>query len=229
MNPTSDPTHEVLLRLERRLESIERRLDILDTVSHHAPALVAGATDSFDELMREASARGLDLQRAVDRTLELVLTLARPDSIAALESLVAHLPTLQQAIDLFETMPDVIAATTDAADELVAQAMRQGIDPSALLRNGVMVIMRLGRLVDSPEFAALLDSGMLEPRAVGVLGRAATALADARPDGGEAIGLFALLRALRDPDVQSTVRFGLSVARGFGAGERGAPRLTQAS
>lgn len=226
MNTASESTHEVLLRLERRLESIERRLDILDTVSHHAPALVAGATDSFDELVREASGRGVDLQGALDRTLDLVLALAQPESLRAMESLVAHLPTLQQAIDLFEKMPDVIAATTDAADDLVAHAMRVGIDPSALLRNGVMVIMRLGRLVDSPEFEALLDSGMLEPRAVGVLGRAATALADASPNTSESVGLLSLMRALRDPDVQTTVRFGLAVARGFGAGERGAPQLT---
>ena len=54
------------------------------------------------------------------------------------------------------------------------------------------------------------DEGTSSVRLIGALSRATT-------DGADRIGLFALLRELKDPGVRNGIAFGLNVLRTFGA------------
>jgi uncharacterized protein YjgD (DUF1641 family) len=63
----------------------------------------------------------------------------------------------------------------------------------------------------------LLDAGVLDQRAVSVIGFAAEALSQSHARPAEPTGVLTVLTALRDPDVSRAVAFGLAFARRFGA------------
>jgi len=78
----------------------------------------------------------------------------------------------------------------------------------------------LSEVFRTDEFRALLDSGVLDPEALQVIGGLGTALVESQKEAtrGETPkrGMFGLLGALRDPDVQHAVGFLTSFAKRFG-------------
>jgi uncharacterized protein YjgD (DUF1641 family) len=94
--------------------------------------------------------------------------------------------------------------------------------------NGAEAALRFGATMDAErvrELDALLNSGVLAPatlRIVGELGRALTETAAAPPP---AAGVVALLRALRHPDVQRALGFLVTFAERFGRRLRELPAV----
>jgi uncharacterized protein YjgD (DUF1641 family) len=68
----------------------------------------------------------------------------------------------------------------------------------------------------------LVKSGMLEPKTVTVLGQigrsAAQSFEDAKsaPPNAKPLGIFALMSALKDPDVNRAISFALNVSKAYG-------------
>lgn len=83
----------------------------------------------------------------------------------------------------------------------------------------VQVGTKLGEVTDSPEFDALLSSGMFAPRTVNLLGEIGDTLAETHKnfqDNPRQIGLVGLLTSLRDPDVQRALGFSIELLKGIG-------------
>jgi uncharacterized protein YjgD (DUF1641 family) len=62
----------------------------------------------------------------------------------------------------------------------------------------------------------LFDSGILAHTSVDVVSKAGSALAASTVDHPESVGMFGLLRAMRDPDVARALGFLVRFARHFG-------------
>jgi uncharacterized protein YjgD (DUF1641 family) len=136
-----------------------------------------------------------------------------------LERIEQSLDRLTGALDqAMTTAPNVVATATDVMDEFLLAAQDRGIDIDALLRAGGGALGRLARLVQSPQFARLLDSGALSPDSLSTLARAGDALAETSAEAGDKAGILALLRASRDPDVQRALDFVLRLMKRFGRG-----------
>jgi uncharacterized protein YjgD (DUF1641 family) len=86
--------------------------------------------------------------------------------------------------------------------------------------NGAGAALRFGAVMDADKvraLEALLQSGVLDPAAlqiIGGLGRALIDTASARP---APIGVIGLLRALGDPDIQRALGFLMNFAARFGS------------
>jgi hypothetical protein len=143
------------------------------------------------------------------------------DLAAVLERLDRRLARLEAALDRTEPLAGSIAPTVatvvDTLDSLVARLGDQGIDVDERLHHLLSVAERLTRQDTLRAVGTMLDSGVLDSDAVHVLGNLGRALAASGTATPERVGMFGLIRALRDPEVQRAAGFLVAMARAFGA------------
>ena len=126
---------------------------------------------------------------------------------------------LRPLIALAQQAPAFVAIVMDSLDEAVRTASDKGIDVERGVLNGAEAALRFGATMDAErvrELDALLNSGVLAPatlRMVGELGRALTETAAAPRSTA---GVVTLLRALAQPDVQRALGFLVTFAERFG-------------
>ena len=145
-----------------------------------------------------------------------------PDPVlAALERIEKRLAAVEQVAraivpiaGLVETLPGAVAVAVDTFDSVAARVGGAGIDLDARMT----AVLRAVEVATAPRavngLASLVESHLLEPRALAVVSQLAVALAatgDAPP-----VGTWGMMKALRDPDVQRALGFGVAIARGFG-------------
>ncbi|MEZ4410301.1 MAG: DUF1641 domain-containing protein [Polyangiales bacterium] len=203
-----------LARVEASLARLEARLDALES---GAMSTVGVAADTFDRAVADARARGVDVDARARLALRLVERLTDPAVMGAME----------RAVDLAPAAPAMVATLVDTVDGAVARARTSGVDLDA--RAGLL--LRAGERLTSPEalellgavlsrldaVKAVLESGVLDPAAVRVVGVAGAALAKTAAEPvGEGPGPFGALRAMGDVDVRAAVGFGLRFAKNLG-------------
>jgi uncharacterized protein YjgD (DUF1641 family) len=197
--PNAD-LHDKLDLLLDKVESLERRLTQYETMAAQAPGLLAMFTDTVDEFYKSASASGVDVEQRVRSVLVLLEKLSQPEVISSLTTLTQRLPMLADGL---EQAPGLIAMAVDTLDELYAEAKRHGVDLETFLQSGISALK------------ILLESGVLHPQAIEVVGNAGYALVESQKDSGR-VGLFGLLRLLGDPDIQRASGFLVAFAKHFG-------------
>jgi hypothetical protein len=135
---------------------------------------------------------------------------------------------LRPLIALAQQAPALVAIAMDSFDEAVRTASDKGIDVERGVLNGAEAALRFGAAMDAEkvrELDALLNSGVLAPgtlRIIGELGRALTETAAASPAPAGVIGL---LKALAHPDVQRALGFPVTFAGRFGRRLRDMPAV----
>lgn len=213
---TEPETVEVLSALIDRLDQLNELADLAEQV----PAAATVTVDTIDEALTRAADRGVVVDERAREGLKLLEKLTEPATAAALERVLDRSDQLEQLSDLAENAPDAIATVVDILDAEYAAAAAEGYDPERTLRQAFGGLSRLGTLFQTDEFEALLDSGVLDPEALQVVGGLGSALVDtqkeARRGDTPSQGIFGLLGALRDPDVQRAVGFITTFARKFG-------------
>lgn len=220
-------------RLRAALSLVERLSEPrvaagLEALAAHGPA-VAGLASAAPEWIAtfanvgDGLAARFDADARVAAALPVLDRLTRPENLAALEALVARLPELT---GLLLGTPAWIATFTNLFDGVALRLAARGIDVDQRVALGARVLERLtspealdalGTILSRvDEIHALVESGVFDPRAVAVVASAGTAMAATRSDAPPPVGAFALLGALRDPDVQRAAGFAVAFARRFG-------------
>lgn len=181
------------------------QLEALLNLAEQAPGLAAMVGDMVDNTVRSAAASGIDLEERAFTTLQLLNRLTEPKMVKQLE----------QLLELAEQAPGLLAMAGDVVDDAFRSANAAGIDIETMVKQGGVAAQRLSDLMRSTEFTTLMDSGMLDPKAVSLLGCAADALIRSQQQS-QKLGPMGLLGALRDPDVQSALGFFMTFAKEFG-------------
>lgn len=193
-------------RLVDRLDKLEAAVEMLGHLAERVPVLADAAGHVATWAWNQALDAGVDpieagragatlaLRAGTPEKLELAGNLLDDANIALLRRLLAQRETLSLALDAAERVD---------RDDL-----------KVVLEQGAAMTGKLAALLNAPELSRLLDAG---PTAVGVAESASTALVETKGIGVEPVGPVGALFALRDPDVQKAVGFGLAVARRFGA------------
>jgi hypothetical protein len=177
------------------LERLGAAVDAVGTFAERLPVIADAAGTSVDWAMDQAERRGIDpLATSVDAG-ELLLEAARAENLALAKRLMAQRRSLETALQGLE-----------------------GIDPEDLrtvASNGAALTRTLAVLLKSPQLGRLLEATS-NPATLSTAEAATTALVDVRAQPTEAVGLFAALRRMGDPDVQRAVGFTLGLAKRFG-------------
>jgi uncharacterized protein YjgD (DUF1641 family) len=200
-SPVITDLHLKLDLLLDKVESLEKRLSAYESLAAQLPGLLGMLTDTADELYQSASRAGVDVEERLRAALVLLEKLSQPQIVAAVNTLVQHLPMLAE---LLQQAPGLTAMAVDTLDELYEEARRHGVDIETILRRGLEATK------------VLLESGVFHPEAVKVVGNAGYALVESQKSN-QHLGLFGLLRMLRDPDIQRANGFLIAFAKHFGS------------
>ncbi len=136
--------------------------------------------------------------------------------MSAISDIVQKADRLKPFVDQIDALPGMIAMVVDILDESMRNAVENGTDVESILRQGKDVFGKLSGLLNSQEFAALMDSGVFAPEVVKVIADAGDALVESKRQPLPNISLFKLLGEIRNPDTQKTLGFLINFARHFG-------------
>lgn len=212
-------TVAALTRLLDRVEALEKMMGMAEEVVQQGPGLAAMVADSVDEFYANAARSGTDLEIVLENALQIARRLQNPRLTQVLTKLLDQTESLEMLVSLVEQGPGVTAMMADSLDEMMRISVESGIDFDILLNKGLVALTKFIALVESDEFDAVLDSGILDPRTVDVVGRAGRALAQSYPAGQTEpykVGPLGLLKTLNDPDVQRALGFLTAFAKQFG-------------
>lgn len=191
-----------LRRIEQRLARLEATLAPAAELVSNGEATIATVGDILDEKVNEIG----DLDHRLRSLTEIVERLTRPRT----------LKTLSGLVDIAEEAPNIVATTGDIIDEAIANGVKEGLEPTRVVDQLRSLSFGALKFISSNELDTLLNSGMLDPRALQQLGLLATALADASEKEAPQVGLFGAVGRLGDADVKRAVGFLLEVAGNLG-------------
>jgi uncharacterized protein YjgD (DUF1641 family) len=214
-------TAAALNRLLDRVDAIDRAMATTEMIVEQAPAMFNMMVDTADDVYRQAAEAGVDLDERLRLSLALAEKLTAPKTVAVLSELLDRMDQLEQLIHLADQLPGLLAMFVDIADEFAQRAADAGIDIDATIARGSQAMVKLNDFVTSGALEELLASGVLDPRAVSIVGMLGAAMVKCqdeclrRPEPRR-VGLLGALRDLRNPDVQRALAFLVNLGRFFG-------------
>lgn len=235
-----EKTVDALNRLLDRLEVITFVADALDGFLARANTVAESVADSVHDLRKltgDGTATGDvigKLPQLAKAGVQLADVSATPAFHRLMESgLIDKLgdeKTIESLKGVLERL-ELASFTLDAIDgflrrsDQISQALSEDVeDLKVATQPDVMKLKEV--LAAMPALVAagqtLVKSGMLEPKTVTVLGQigrsAAQSFEDAKsaPSSAKPIGIFGLMSALKDPDVNRAITFALNLSKAYG-------------
>ena len=190
------------LTAEETAVKLNQLLDLADQL----PGTLAMMGDMMDETIRRAASNGVDIEARLRAGLTMAEKLTAPEMVAKLDQLLA----------MADQAPGMIAMMGDIVDESIRRAGESGINIEAMVRQGARAGAKFSALMESEEFDALMESGILDPEAVASVGKVGRALIASQQQPLEPVGLFGLLSAMRDPNMQRALGFLATFGAEFG-------------
>lgn len=189
-----------------------------------------------------------ELSRSLPQLTRLAARLNEPETSAAIDTVLDNAAVLalaaQSADGLLKrsdviienvagSVRDVVGSDTAGNATMFEQALLALAQLREALPSLVQILPRLTRtlprlldvteqlevILNSPEFEALMGSGVFAPKTVGIVGEAGKAVVevyDEQMAKATPAGRMDLFRALGDPDVQRALGFMIEFARRFG-------------
>jgi len=224
-------TAQSIDRLLNRIDTLEKALDNLTTMMQQGPGLMAMTMDMVDEGYRKADAKGVSIENRLNAALQIAEKLTAPAMVEKLNNL----------LTFAEQAPGIMAMTMDAVDEGYRKAGERGVSVENRIGTALQMAEKLtapemsqkldGLLTladQAPGIAAMLmdtfDEEMRKIKNMGIDGGlletgklAAQSLSEAKAEPVQNIGgVFALMRALKDPDRQKAMGFLMQFTKKFG-------------
>ncbi|MDB4631936.1 DUF1641 domain-containing protein [bacterium] len=185
-------------------------------------AIAAGA-DFVDDQAARAGDSGVDVDERLSGLTNLFGKLSEPATILALSELLKQLPQLAQLAKIAVELPKLLAIVGDVVEEYQQKFAADGIDVEKALTNGLNAVLYLGSEIDHERLQridSLLSSEILNPNALNVIANAVNSLHTAQTETSgqskDRIGIFGMLAALRDPQVQRSLAFAVEFGKCFG-------------
>lgn len=169
---------------------------------------------------------------------QLAARLEDPRVAASLDTLLDHadlLAVIVSGLDAALTRsPTMMVALSQGLEDARKLSGESLPDPSELTRLAQGLSTLVGPLTEMlPTLEALMKSDLADPRVIDTASMASRAVVagaeQARREQPEISGVFALMRALKDPDVSRGLGFVVAVAKAFGQQLRGTGQTPRAT
>ena len=175
-------------------------------LANQAPGLVSMVADMADDAVKQAANKGVNLEERLGAALEIAEKLTAPAMVSQMNSV----------LELSNQGPGLVAMTVDMLDEGYKSAALSGLDLESLVKDGTALAAKLAKLMQSEEFHDLHESGVLAPETLRIVNAAALALAESQKTPPQKVGLFGMMRAMGNSDMQRALGFLVGFAKQFG-------------
>ena len=196
---------------------------LLDRMGVTIENAIAAGADFVDDQAARAGDSGVDVDERLSGLTNLFGKLSEPATILALSELLKQLPQLAQLAKIAVELPKLLAIVGDVVEEYQQKFAADGIDVEKALTNGLNAVLYLSSEIDHERLQridSLLSSEILNPNALNVIANAVNSLHTAQTETSgqskDRIGIFGMLAALRDPQVQRSLAFALEFGKCFG-------------
>lgn len=241
---TSSSTHngqtlEQLMRDVRdELTQLNTRLDRLEAIIQQTSDVGGTALNIFDSYAAKWRAQGIDVEERAAVLQDIVENLTRPSVLRNVHKLSKQTHQVNDLLQVLNELPGIIATGIDIFDSMMDEANKRGLDMDARIRSlGVA-----GEYLSSPAAIATLealfgdgdalDDAPVDNPILQLLIDATGAVRETIQHPRERTGMFGLLRAGRDKDVQTFTAFSIRLVRSLGQRLRAtenAPQLDASS
>lgn len=152
-------------RLNTTLQLVERltrpetaaQLQQALDLAEQAPGAIAGMVDTLDAHMAGLQTQGVDIDQRMAAGLKLAEAATRPESAAALASLMERVELLEQGAAMASQVPGMAAMALDTVDQHIGALQAKGVDVDARARKSLELLERLTR----PETMANLEQALV--------------------------------------------------------------------
>lgn len=196
---------------------------LLDRMGVTIENAIAAGADFVDDQAARAGDSGVAVDERLSGLTKLFGKLSEPATISVLSELLEQLPQFAQLAKMAAELPKLLAIIGDVVEEYQQKFAADGIDVEKALTNGLNAVLYLGSEIDHERLqriGGLLSSEILNPNAINVIDNAVNSLNTAQTETcGESkdrIGIFGMLAALRDPQVQRSLAFAVEFGKCFG-------------
>ncbi|TNF26010.1 MAG: DUF1641 domain-containing protein [Deltaproteobacteria bacterium] len=210
---SDDSTLELLKSIDSRLARLENRMEETPKMALDGFAILG---DSLDEKFNPHTEEGIGNLAKFEKVQKLMDLLQDKDTLDAIVTLTESLKDLGPLVEKVKLLEDGISMFADSFDEISEQAMAKGFEIEEFSNQLKKLSLLLINAFESGAFTNLLDSGILDPRAietVGAVGRSMAVSSEARK---VEVGPFRVLTSLMDRDIQRALGFLLTFATHFG-------------
>ncbi|CCQ92653.1 conserved hypothetical protein [[Clostridium] ultunense Esp] len=163
--------------------------------------------------------KGGVMEAPVDQVL--VEKLSDPVIIGQLIRLLDKLENVTFLMDMVEGFLSRGPEIADSVNELVVLLRKNWSRPEygSRVESAFLALRRLQEFLDSPQVQALFKSDVLDVRSVQLVGKVARSMIQATQETeqmeAKRMGLFGLMKAVNDPEIQTAVHFMINFARNF--------------
>ena len=203
----SEKTLNAMDKILARIDTLEQAVRRLSELMTQGPGLLSMAADMADETYKQAADRGVYLEERMGAALQLAERLTETANVKKLNAL----------LDLSDQIPGLIAMGVDTIDEGYRWASAQGLDLGTLSNQGITVLKKLSEVLSTQEFDALMESGVLSPKALKIIGQMGGALTESQAEPIKPVGALGMIRALGDPDRKRAIGFLMQFTKKLGA------------
>lgn len=185
------------------VEKLETMLNLMND----APGLISMGMDSVDGMVRDANRRGINLDERLRSTLNLVEKITAPNMVNKLEGM----------MEMAENSAGLVSIGVDSVDGIMRNAIARGIDPQVTIAKVIEMGSKLSELLNSPEMTNVMNSGIMDPKTIKIVGAAAEALVETNNQPTKKVGgIFALMKVMKEENMQKTLGFLTTFGKEFG-------------
>lgn len=203
-----DERMRVALHMAEKLTepAMVERIDALVGAVEQAPGMISMVVDMADDNIRTAAEHGVDINERLSSALVLAEKLTAPKVVEQLTGMLA----------MMDQSSGLIAMAADSFDSIMQSAIDNGIDPQEFATQMFGVTTKLAQMMGTKEMQELLDGGMFDVQTLQIMGAASSALVESNQLPRKKVGLFGMMKEMKNSDMQRAIGFLTTFGRLFG-------------
>jgi|TARA_Y100000748_G_scaffold2064_1_gene1817 uncharacterized protein YjgD (DUF1641 family) len=207
---------QLLRSIDERLSRLEKQVNKSQSIEEVAlRPEVSILADIIDENFSPSSREGRENLAKVEVLKDLLQELSDEESLQSIKTLTKKLKNLTPYIEQIDELENVVSIMTDSLDEIMSHAIAHGLNIEELGENLKKMSGHLIEIIESGALTQLLESGVLDPKSIEIVGALGNSLAISK-NHTKSVGIFGVLSSVYNKDVQRSLGFALNLATHFG-------------
>ena len=186
--------------------SMVKKINALVDAADQTSGMVSMTVDIIDDTVKTAAENGVDINERLGSALVLAEKLTEPHVVGQINNM----------LDMMSQSSGLVAMAADSFDGIMQVAIDKGVDPQEFITQLFGVTTKLAHLLSTDEMKEIIEGGIFDVGTLKVIGAASSALVESNDAPAKKVGLFGMMREMKNPDMQKALGFLTTFARLFG-------------